>query len=69
MAAEKPLIHNYLFSFSTSLKHGLLIPAGKEQGMGRKGGNESGQGILKTFNVHCNLTLFRLNKRAGKAAN
>jgi len=67
VAVEEQIIHNYLFSFITFLKHGLLIPAGKEQGIRRKGGNLSGKGILQTFYIHCNLTLFRLNEGVDKA--
>lgn len=56
------------FSFTTFLKLGLPNPSGKEQGMGRKGWNLSGMGILKAFYVHCNMNLSRLNKSASKAA-
>lgn len=61
-------IHNYLFFFYYLSKTWTPKPSGKEQGMGRKGWNLSGMGILKAFYVHCNLTLSRLNKSASKAA-
>lgn len=61
MALEEQLIHKYLFSFTTSLKTGVLISAGKEHG--ERGKNSSVCSILKICYVPCNLTLFRLNKR------